>query len=194
MGDPLRRSATSRKRVGPRRGGSAAMNSWAIGPSGLAIRSGTTRSRGTIWASLGGLAHGADREGPARFLVPRQGVGAEHAVADQAGRTPPRSGGAAHRGVRGCRSPHFSSSKVGSSSFQEARAARERLEPGRLGDGDGQVDQPVGQVADRRGVVDHRRRDLIDVHLPGGVGLLLVEPLELGNVDPHLAVGRWPSR
>jgi hypothetical protein len=65
----------------------------------------------------------------------------------------------------------------------------QRVEPRRLGDRDDQLAEPAGEVADRRRVVDHRRRHLVDDHLPRGVGLLLVEAMELGHVDPELAAG-----
>ena len=53
--------------------------------------------------------------------------------------------------------------------------------------GDHEVVEPFGQVANRRRVVDHRGGDLVDLGLPLGVGLLLVESFELGNVDADFA-------
>ena len=63
------------------------------------------------------------------------------------------------------------------------------LEPGGLGDRHGQVVQALGQLADRRRVVDHRRRDLVGGRLPLVAGLGLVADPELLDVDPELAVG-----
>ena len=53
------------------------------GPSGLAIRSGTTRSRGTRWALAGGGPMPCTARSATGLLVAGKGVGAEHAVAEE---------------------------------------------------------------------------------------------------------------
>src|SRR5262249_47609418 len=65
-----------------------------------------------------------------------------------------------------------------------AEVPRQGGERGGLGHRDDQVVEPLGQVAERRRVVHDRRGDLVDRLLAGGVGLLLVEPLERGDVNP----------
>ena len=66
------------------------------------------------------------------------------------------------------------------------------LEPLRFGDGDGQIVEAVGQVLERGRVVDHRGRHLVGRGLPLVAGLGLVADLEFFDVDPDLPVG--PSR
>ena len=63
------------------------------------------------------------------------------------------------------------------------------FEAARLGNGHGQIIEPIGKVLDRRRVVDHRRRHLVGSGLALVAGLGLVADLEFLDVDPDLPIG-----
>ena len=143
---------------------------------------GTTRSRGTRCASPGLWPASRIDEDPARFLVPGAGCRGRGRRRGSGARTPWRSGGGASSRRSGVSVAALSSSKSAGGELPGARRFSGRASKRRgLGDGVDEVVEPLGQVADRGRVVDHRRRDLVGLGLALGVGLHLVEPLELAR-------------
>ena len=135
------------------------------------------------------LADEVDGEFAAPLLVPGDRLGAEHAVADQgverrldpAPKVVGPLGGVARL------------ADVFIQAGRELPLRPERLGDGvegrGLGDGVDEVFEPLGQVLDRRGVVDHRQRDLVGPGLALGRGPDRILPREFVDPDADLAFG-----
>ena len=135
------------------------------------------------------LAERVDGERPARLLVAGQRVGPEQAVADQRLEglrdLPVQLLAALGGGGRLLQDLEFRVVQVP----RLAQVLGEVLDPGALATASTRSIEPLGEVAERGGVVDHRGGDLAGLDLPLGVGLDQVAPLELGDVDADLAAG-----
>ena len=136
-----------------------------------------------------GLSHGMDRQGPARLLVARQRLGAEHSVLHQE-RERRTDLGMKVVAALWCIGGRLDV-EIGLG-FQLPGCPYglgNVLEPCRFGDRDGQIVEPIGQVFEGRRIVDHRRRHLVGRGLPLVAGLGLVPDPKLLDVDADLAVG-----
>ena len=172
------------------------MNSCETAPVGLCpIRSRTTRSRGTKWASLGFCAdhprsRGCDwplRSGAACRVRARR--------RESGGRTPPRSVAARHRAGPGYRSPPSSSSKLAWSSFHLSRkpagsassrgasaiatvSSTSRLVRSRIGPGSFTIDIATWSTAPCR----------------AALVFFWLRRWNSGTLTRSSRLGRWPSR
>ena len=111
-------------------------------------------------------------------------------------RTPSRTSGRNAAAICACRVSRrsgvsvaaLSSTKTSGRSFQVVRTvSRRSSNRAALAIGHGQVVEALGQLADRRRIVDHHRRHLVGGGLALVAGLGLVADLEFLDVDPQLA-------
>jgi len=153
---------------------------------------------GNVADRLAGLLGRPDPQGPARLFAAGEGVRAEDPLFHQRlERIPnlPVEAVAPFRRVGGRLDVQID---LGTELPVAPHIFGQRLERRRFGDGDRQVLQPVGEIADRGGIVDHGRRDLIGGGLPVVAGPGLIRNPELLDVDPDLSirllaesVGKW---